>query len=157
MYCKNKNMKASTRKKMYDKNKAAKCGEQLNCPVCNSVFVKKQWQQAFCCGKCKDKFWNARGDRHADPNYHTKYNQKHPERYLNLLGRGATRAEREYNEALYTLATDKDFRDYVNDSVDNFSGDWDSHDVGCGGGIDIVQEYENYMQNEIDLSSLDFE
>ena len=138
-----------SKQSLYQKNKEAKCGETLNCPVCSSLFVKKQWQQAFCCNKCKNKYWNRKGDRHADPDYYSKYNQKHPERYLGLLGKGATRAERDYNEALYALATDKDFRDYENDSVDSFSGDWDSHDVGCGGGIDIVQEYENYLYNDI--------
>lgn len=35
-------LKSTTRKKMYDKNKNAKCGEQLNCPVCNSIFIKRQ-------------------------------------------------------------------------------------------------------------------
>ena len=143
-------MSKSNRKKTYDTNKAAKCGEHLVCPVCGTAFVKKQWQQAFCCGECKNKYWNDKGDRHSDPNYYSKYNQKHPERYIGLIGLGHNKAEREYNEALYALATDEDFRNYVNDSVNNFDGSWDSHDVGCGGGIDIVQEYENYNEDLID-------
>ena len=134
---------ASKRKEQYNQNKKAKVGEEIICPICGKTFTKKQWQQAFCCGACKDKYWNDKGDRHADPNYYSKYNQKHPERYEYLLGKGATRAEREYNTALYHLATDKHFREYVNDVAANFSGDWDSHDVAGATIEDLWEEYEN--------------
>jgi len=68
------------RKKTYKLNKTLKVGDELTCPICKTKFIKKQWQQAFCCGTCKDKFWNDKPDRHKDPNYHHNYNMKHPER-----------------------------------------------------------------------------
>lgn len=109
----------------YTENKSKKVGEMCVCPVCGQTFTKKQWQQAFCCRKCKDEFWNNKGDRHTDPNYYTKYNQKHPERYENLLGLGFTAAEREHNAALYEFATNKEFREYVNNP--SWDGSWDEH------------------------------
>lgn len=62
------------RKKTYKLNKTLKVGDELTCPICKTKFIKKQWQQAFCCGTCKDKFWNDKPDRHKDPNYHHFYN-----------------------------------------------------------------------------------
>ena len=46
------------RKKTYKLNKTLKVGDELTCPICKTKFIKKQWQQAFCCGTCKDKLWN---------------------------------------------------------------------------------------------------
>lgn len=70
----------SGERKNYKLNKTLKVGDELTCPICKTKFIKKQWQQAFCCGTCKDKFWNDKSDRHKDPNYHHNYNMKHPER-----------------------------------------------------------------------------
>jgi hypothetical protein len=135
---------ASKRKEQYRLNKKAKVGDEIVCPICGKTFIKKQWQQAFCCGSCKDRFWNDKGDRHTDPNYHTKYNQKHPERYEYLLGKGATRAEIEHNRALYELATNADFREYVNGS--DYDGSWDEH--ACRN--DLGTMLENYENDLID-------
>lgn len=46
----------------YIENKQAKVGTELRCPGhgCGNTFVKKSYQQAFCCTKCKDSFWNKR-------------------------------------------------------------------------------------------------
>lgn len=46
----------------YIENKLAKVGTELRCPGhgCSNTFVKKSYQQAFCCTKCKDSFWNKR-------------------------------------------------------------------------------------------------
>ncbi len=48
--------------KLYDIAKSAKIGETCVCPSCQSVFVKTNYQQAFCKTKsgsiCKDKYWN---------------------------------------------------------------------------------------------------
>ena len=46
----------------YIENKQAKVGIELRCPGhgCGNTFVKKSYQQAFCCTKCKDSFWNKR-------------------------------------------------------------------------------------------------
>lgn len=46
----------------YIENKQAKVGTELRCPGhgCGNTFVKKSYQQAFCCTKCKDAFWNKR-------------------------------------------------------------------------------------------------
>lgn len=56
------------RQKQYKENKAAKVGTVIKCTVCGEEFTKKQYSQAFCCGQCKDAYWNAKGDRHADRN-----------------------------------------------------------------------------------------
>lgn len=128
---------------IYKTNKSSKCGSEIICPVCGTHFIKIQWQQAFCCSKCKDRFWNGKGDRHADPDYYSKYNQKHPERYIGLLGLGESRAEIEHNNAMYELATNKDFRDYVNSCNDNFDGDWDSHDAVSN----LSTLYDNYISD----------
>ena len=49
-------------KEKYDKAKAAKVGEIINCPSCNTEFKKGHYAQAFCKSrkgtKCKDKYWN---------------------------------------------------------------------------------------------------
>jgi ribosomal protein L32 len=72
----------------YLKNKEAKTGETIKCPICGEVFIKKQYSQTFCCKECKGYYWNAaKPDRHKDKNYQHKYNQSHPER----LDRGFTK------------------------------------------------------------------
>ena len=63
---------------------------------------------------------------------------KHPERLERILGMGATRSEKERNEALYALATDKGFREYVNDppmgdEAESFSAT-----------VDLYTMYRNY-------------
>lgn len=83
---KTKKQKKSKRQVAYEANKAAKVGETITCPICGKQFTKIQWQQAFCCGKCKDDFWNNKSDRHKKGYYH-KYNAEHPER----LERGYTK------------------------------------------------------------------
>lgn len=52
------------KKGLYRTNREAKVHEIIECPVCHTKFEKIQWAQAFCCGQCKDKFWNRKGDRH---------------------------------------------------------------------------------------------
>lgn len=50
---------------LYKNNKSAKVGTNIECPVCHTKFIKKQYSQAFCCTRCKDKFHNMNdGDRH---------------------------------------------------------------------------------------------
>ena len=44
--------------KVYDTNKAARNGVELKCPSCEKTFIKKSYQQAFCCTQCKDDYWN---------------------------------------------------------------------------------------------------
>lgn len=46
----------------YIRNKKAKVGTKITCagPLCNKTFIKKSYQQAFCCTKHKDQFWNRR-------------------------------------------------------------------------------------------------
>lgn len=73
----------------YNENKAAKVGTELICPVCGEKFTKRQWMQAFCCGQCKDKFWNRKGDRHR-AGYYEEYDLKHPERIRRRILYGAT-------------------------------------------------------------------
>ena len=72
-------MKTTKRKEIYRTNKEKKVGEECICPICKSVFTKKQYAQAFCCNECKVKFHNDRqlGKRN---DYFRRYNKKHPER-----------------------------------------------------------------------------
>ena len=64
-------------KKYYKANKAAKVGETIKCTYCGTPFVKKSYQQAFCCTECKDKWWN---QKRRDNGYFRRYNLEHPER-----------------------------------------------------------------------------
>ena len=77
------------RKERYKLNKGAKVGEEIACPVCNDTFVKKQYSQAFCCGQCKDKYWNAKKDRHK-AGYYEEYDSKRPERMARRIVYGST-------------------------------------------------------------------
>lgn len=59
---------------LYKTNKGAKIGTIIECPVCHKKFKKIQYSQAFCCGKCKDKYHNRHdGDRHIYSNYNNRY------------------------------------------------------------------------------------
>ena len=52
-------------KGLYKLNKEAKTGETIECPICHTKFIKRQYSQAFCSTQCKDKFHNNRNkDRH---------------------------------------------------------------------------------------------
>jgi hypothetical protein len=44
----------------YLRNKNAKVGETITCAEnrCTKKFKKKSYQQAFCCTKHKNQFWN---------------------------------------------------------------------------------------------------
>ena len=48
--------------KLYGLAKSKKVGEETKCPSCGVIFVKTNYQQAFCKSKggtvCKDKYWN---------------------------------------------------------------------------------------------------
>ena len=68
---------AKQRNKKYNDNKAAKVGQEIVCPVCGKHFIKRSYQQAFCCGLCKDKYHN---QRRKDNGYFRRYNIEHPER-----------------------------------------------------------------------------
>jgi len=70
---------SSKRQQQYKANKAAKVGAMITCPICGEVFKKKQYSQAFCCGQCKDAYWNAKGDRHY-AGYYEDYDAKRTER-----------------------------------------------------------------------------
>lgn len=54
---------AKKKKGLYKINKEAKVGETIECPICHTKFTKKQYSQAFCSTRCKDRFWNSKGDR----------------------------------------------------------------------------------------------
>ncbi len=79
------------RRQQYDANKAAKVGETIICPICGKSFEKKQWQQAFCCNDCKNKYWNAKRDRHRN-GYYEEYDLKHPKRLRNRIIYGSSQA-----------------------------------------------------------------
>ena len=122
--------KTTLRRKLYDENKVAKVGSELICPVCGNRFVKKQYSQAFCSGKCKDKFWNDKGDRHS-AGYQERYNGEHPERLhyvadaiAKKMGLGYSDADMEEREAIEEYLRNPDFKAYVNNDND---GSWDEH------------------------------
>ena len=54
--------KTQLKKLRYEKAKLAKVGDTVNCPHCNTEFVKKTYQQTFCKSKggriCNDGYWN---------------------------------------------------------------------------------------------------
>lgn len=68
------------RRAMYADMKSRKVGEPCVCPVCGEVFIKRSYQQAFCCTKCKDWYWNRQGDRHS-ADYAERYAKKVHERF----------------------------------------------------------------------------
>lgn len=131
--------KKSKRQIQYETNKSAKVGDSIICPICGTEITKKSYQQAFCCGKCKDTYWNIKKDRHSK-GYYRRYNQAHPERYGYLLGLGITASEREEMEALHRYATDKDFRDYVN----QFPVNDEAESMMCH--VDLSTELKNYEE-----------
>ena len=132
-------MKKSKRKIAYEANKKAKVGADIICPICGTKFVKRQYSQAFCCGRCKDAYWNAKGDRHS-VGYYEKYDNKHPERKLRraLYSMDVLNARDEAElYARMALVNDPDFRRYVND-------DCDVCDIpNCN--VDLATQYENYL------------
>ena len=132
-------MKKNKRKLQYEANKDAKVGEEITCPICSQKFIKRQYSQAFCCSKCKDGYWNAKGDRHR-AGYYKKYDNKHPERKLRraLFSMEIHNAyDAEEIEARMALVNDPDFRRYVND-------DCDICDIpSCN--VDLATMYENYL------------
>lgn len=123
----------------YKTNKKQKVGDEIICPICGEKFVKRQYSQAFCNGKCKDAFWNAKGDRHST-GYYEKYDNKHPERKLRraLYSMDVINArDAEEMEARMALVNDPDFSRYVND-------DCDVCDIpNCN--VDLKIQYENYL------------
>lgn len=123
----------------YEANKKAKVGTDIICPICRTKFVKRQYSQAFCCGRCKDAYWNAKGDRHS-VGYYEKYDHKHPERKLRraLYSMDVINARDEAEMyARMALVNDPDFRRYVND-------DCDVCDIpNCN--VDLATQYENYL------------
>ena len=42
------------------RNEKAKVGTECRCPMCGKKFVKKVYQQKFCCIKCKNNYQNKR-------------------------------------------------------------------------------------------------
>lgn len=131
--------KKSKRKLQYEANKSAKVGTEISCPICFNKFIKRQYSQAFCCGKCKDNYWNAKGDRHS-VGYYEKYDNKHPERKLRkaLYSMDVLNArDSEELDARIALVNDSDFRRYVND-------DCDCCDIpNCA--VDLATMYHNYL------------
>ena len=134
--------KKSKRKLQYEANKSAKVGTEIACPICGTKFIKRQYSQAFCDTKCKDVFWNAKGDRHS-VGYYEKYDNKHPERKLRraLYSMDVINArDAEELEARMALVNDPDFRRYVND-------DCDVCDIpNCN--VDLATQYDNYLSYE---------
>jgi endogenous inhibitor of DNA gyrase (YacG/DUF329 family) len=138
--------KISKRKEIYITNKTMKVGEICICPICGKEFTKRQYAQAFCCGKCKDAYWNAKKDRHR-ASYYEEYDNKHPERKLRraLYSMDIINArDGAEMEARIALATDEDFRRYVND-------DCDVCDIpNCN--VDLATMYNNYLCRDYDIN-----
>jgi hypothetical protein len=142
----NNNMrKISKRKERYNTNKASKVGDACSCPVCGKEFTKTHYAQAFCCGKCKNAYWNAKGDRHR-AGYYEEYDNARPERKLRraLYSMDILNSrDSDELEARMALATDEDFRRYVND-------DCDVCDIpNCS--VDLATVYNNYLCRDFDI------
>lgn len=56
-------MAKMSKSEIYAQSKKAKTGEKIVCPSCEKTLVKRSYQQAFCCLKCKDRYWNSTPDR----------------------------------------------------------------------------------------------
>ena len=70
----------------YTNNKSASTGEDIKCPMCGTIFTKKQYSQAFCCTQCKDDYWNLKRGK-KEP-VEVKYSSNVVETQLKeLLGR----------------------------------------------------------------------
>lgn len=132
-------MLKSKRRLQYEANKSANVGTEITCPICSTKFVKRQYSQAFCDGKCKDAYWNAKKDRHR-VGYYKEYDNKHPERKLRraLYSMEVHNAyDAEELDARMALVNDEEFRRYVND-------DCDVCDIpNCN--VDLATMYENYL------------
>ena len=132
-------MAKSKRKIVYEANKKAKVGTDIICPICGTKFVKRQYSQAFCCGRCKDAYWNAKVDRHS-VGYYEKYDNKHPERKLRkaLYSIDVLNARDEAElDARMALVNDPDFIRYVKDTDDIC-------DIpNCN--VDLATMYHNYL------------
>lgn len=133
------------RKKAYITNKGKKIGDKCICPICGKEFIKKSYAHAFCCTKCKDAFWNAKKDRHR-VGYYTEYDNAHPERKIRraLYSMDILNArDLDELEARMALATDEDFKRYVND-------DCDACDIpNCN--VDLATMYNNYLCRDYDI------
>lgn len=130
--------KKTARTIAYETNKSAKVGTEIVCPICKTKFVKRQWAQAFCCGTCKDAYWNAKKDRHR-AGYYTDYDNARPERRLRraLYSMDVVSAsDSDEMTARIAYETDEGFRRYVND------GD-DICDIPSVS-VDLYTQYENY-------------
>lgn len=42
------------------RNEKANVGAEIRCPMCHKKFVKKTYQQKFCCIRCKNNYHNKR-------------------------------------------------------------------------------------------------
>lgn len=51
-------MNESMMKLIYEANKKLKIGQTITCPTCDYITIKKTWNQAFCCTKCRQQYWN---------------------------------------------------------------------------------------------------
>lgn len=128
----------------YKSNKSAKVGTEITCPICGKGFTKRHYAQAFCDGKCKDAYWNAKKDRHR-ADYYKEYDNKHPERKLRraLYSMDIHNAyDAEELDARMALVNDEGFRRYVND-------DCDVCDIpNCN--VDLATMYANYLCRDFD-------
>lgn len=63
---------------LYATGRAAKTGDAIVCPVCNTTFGKINYQQVFCSnegsGNCKDHYWNLIAERNPLTGYRPKTN-----------------------------------------------------------------------------------
>ena len=136
--------KITKRKATYNTNKALKIGSVCVCPICYKKFIKKTYAHAFCCTKCKEKFWNAKKDRHR-AGYYEDYDNKHPERKLRRALYSMDILNARDTDEMYArmaLVNDEDFRRYVND-------DCDVCDIpNCN--VDLYTMYKNYLCRDID-------
>jgi hypothetical protein len=109
--------------------------EEIKCLHCGKSFIKKSYQQKFCCNDCKVSYWNKKGDRHKKGYYH-KYNKKHPERILRIMPTLSSRDNDNYF-AMEQYLNDKDFRKYIKDGSLNADGG-ECH-------VDLYTEWQNYV------------
>jgi len=115
---------------LYKTNKGAKSGTIIECPVCHKKFKKIQYSQAFCCGKCKDKYHNIHdGDRHLCKSTEYEHTPFHPLDIDRMRGRAYEKKLKQWDrESSIELA-----RQWGADYYDEYGGDYDDRDEVADG------------------------
>lgn len=76
-------------KDIYEVNHVTNVGSMIKCPNCHKNFIKKTYNQKFCCTKCKDNYHNHNNPERAvrQQNFWNRVkeeNSKITDKYINF-------------------------------------------------------------------------